>query len=958
MSSKPVDITFVTTLGVDVGDEFTREGVCSFMDEVFEDWRPFFVNKHDQTSLHTRVADETALLADKFLEADMIVHAGAPVYWKIGDNTSCNVEWAEELWFKRIFRLGIEKPVLNIAASACQPYPDTARTFLADPDCVSFADRVAAACCWTTVCDPIAAQILHALGHKHMALPCAAFHAARRFKQPITPEKVVGINLMPMQGDSRSREDVWRATLAAFLEGARKRHRLLFIAHDRREVEYMEKVRAGDERVFFSGNFRDYLPVYGQCQAVVANRVHGAVCAAGFGNPALIIGNDTRLMIGDFIGLPARYVGDVTSDGLLDLLNTAVTHRTAERERLLALRESSARFYVDALKQVFAGTKLAGAVKSPPPAVRARQAGPDCQTLRTLSSFALRLGLQAPDQGMADALDSLLASPDSRELVRHGGAVLVVAEPDHPVGWYLAALGASVTVARPASGSGRISSSEKSGCKLRVVDGFEKTLPLGPQSFDLVVVLSGNFHDPTEVMRLLRPGGMALMPATGGAGQAAAPGSLDRKHWDPAPDARLLIPRFDTFGDIVLFEGFLAALRAKLPEAELCLLVRKGYEELAGLFPSSLNLQWRTVDFPAYIAPTDEQKEHLHAALVELSATRWDAVMLTAFNRTWLDRGVLRHFDGVQKIMVGSGADTAALAGERCSVVPVPEWSHETEKYRLLLERLFGTPMLSAPRLEISQALARQARGELASLSLEGARYVACLPAGTNNQKIKVWPLERYSAVLDWLAMEHGMTPLIIGHEREAVAVRSLAGMLAARGIPAVSWLGGEGGIPMLAALLQQASLFLGNDSGPMHIAAAVGTPVIGVFGGGTAPRFFPCGKQSLSVIASLPCFGCYWDCVFGDAPCLQLVDVETVKEAIRRVLGGKPLEARVLDVGAALPESLVEMAGKARNARLKRDRQWRELLRIAQDEAAAMRSSPSWKVTKPLRSVMKRLKR
>jgi hypothetical protein len=111
-------------------------------------------------------------------------------------------------------------------------------------------------------------------------------------------------------------------------------------------------------------------------------------------------------------------------------------------------------------------------------------------------------------------------------------------------------------------------------------------------------------------------------------------------------------------------------------------------------------------------------------------------------------------------------------------------------------------------------------------------------------------------------------------------------------------------------------------------------------------------------VVASLPCFGCYWECIFGDAPCLRLIGVEPVKEAVRRVLGGKPVPARVLDASEGLPESLVEMAGKARSAHLKRDRQWRELLQIARDEAAAMRSSPSWKLTKPLRSVIKRLKR
>lgn len=343
----------MTTLGVNVGDEFIREGIGSFLDEIFDNWKPFYVNKHNLATLHERVADESDVLKDKFFDADIIIQAGAPVYWKLGESTSYNVEWAEELWRKRIFKLGPIKPILNIAAGACQPYPDTAETFIADPACVKFAEEVSAACRWTSVRDPLASQILQALNLVHDVLPCTAFHAARRIKSVYALNGMLGINLMPLGGHYKFKDDIdsnlWSNTIEKFLADLRKRHRLLFIAHDLKEKEFMGHYIAEGETIFHSADYHDYMAVYAQCAAVIANRVHGAVCAAGFGKPSVIIGNDTRLQIGDYIDIPARYVGSVSAEEIIDLLEMSLVRTKNEKDRLLTLREDSAKRYRDAI---------------------------------------------------------------------------------------------------------------------------------------------------------------------------------------------------------------------------------------------------------------------------------------------------------------------------------------------------------------------------------------------------------------------------------------------------------------------------------------------------------------------------------------------------------------------------------------------------------------------------------
>jgi len=77
-------IAFMTTVGRNVGDEFIREGIRSFFDDAVESYEPFYVDKHDLTTLHRRVLDEQSDLSDKFRDADVIVQAGAPVYWNNG----------------------------------------------------------------------------------------------------------------------------------------------------------------------------------------------------------------------------------------------------------------------------------------------------------------------------------------------------------------------------------------------------------------------------------------------------------------------------------------------------------------------------------------------------------------------------------------------------------------------------------------------------------------------------------------------------------------------------------------------------------------------------------------------------------------------------------------------------------------------------------------------------------
>lgn len=331
-------VGFLTTLGQNVGDEFIREGIRAALDATGIAYAPLYVNKHNAGSLHATAEDEIDAVADKYWDCDLFIQGGAPVYWHLlkGEATSLTSEWHGWMWEERILGApeGNRKHPLfvNLGAGSCQPWGETAAPFLADPGCVDFARRAGERARLTTVRDPVAADLLTALGIPHRALPCPAFLAAARHRLASSGGHI-GVNLMPLGGhfDLAPGFDPgrWEEDCREIAAALRSLGQLVFIAHDAAERDWMRRFAQAGERIFLAAGWRDYLDVYAACALVVANRVHGAVCAAGFGVPGIILGNDTRAQIGCAFGLSILQSGQARA---------AEVKETAER--LLAGRDA------------------------------------------------------------------------------------------------------------------------------------------------------------------------------------------------------------------------------------------------------------------------------------------------------------------------------------------------------------------------------------------------------------------------------------------------------------------------------------------------------------------------------------------------------------------------------------------------------------------------------------------
>jgi ADP-heptose:LPS heptosyltransferase len=336
---------------------------------------------------------------------------------------------------------------------------------------------------------------------------------------------------------------------------------------------------------------------------------------------------------------------------------------------------------------------------------------------------------------------------------------------------------------------------------------------------------------------------------------------------------KILIPRLDTFGDLILLESFLEVLLNKYPEAEIFLLVREEYSQLKALFPPQI--KWLTIKFNPY----NEFDIDVNEVNNLVKEEPWDLILTTTFNRTSIDNHIASILNNIRNIAIGEGNSP------HYEFVPAEENLGELLKYQILWEKLTGEDIkLPLPRLFVAGKFSVQANDILSTLGLDERYFYICAPAGIANIKIKAWPEERYAEVISWIESKYNLRTLLIGHEKEEEKIKKVYALANNRKTKVSVWLGKDGEIPLLAALSQKAKFYLGNDTGPMHIAAAVRTPVVGIFGGGHWPRFLAEGK-GYALARKMPCFGCGWDCIFGDAPCVRLITIKDVKQALSSLL-------------------------------------------------------------------------
>jgi len=178
----------------------------------------------------------------------------------------------------------------------------------------------------------------------------------------------------------------------------------------------------------------------------------------------------------------------------------------------------------------------------------------------------------------------------------------------------------------------------------------------------------------------------------------------------------------------------------------------------------------------------------------------------------------------------------------------------------------------------------------------ETPRPIVGLHLGAAFGPSKRWPVDRFRGTLDILRDRLGaFTALVVGGPDEAAAAEELR-----QDIPGITVLPAAGatpGIPELAALIERCDVFLSNDSGPMHVAAALRKPQVAVFTS-TCPAFTaPWNPQAVVVAADVPCSPCFArQCRRAQGhivPCHDAITAHQVADAVATLIENHPSDSK-----------------------------------------------------------------
>jgi len=336
---------------------------------------------------------------------------------------------------------------------------------------------------------------------------------------------------------------------------------------------------------------------------------------------------------------------------------------------------------------------------------------------------------------------------------------------------------------------------------------------------------------------------------------------------------RLLVRAVNWLGDAVLTTPALGALRAACPQARITVVAKPLVAELFR-------------DHPHIDGIEVYDKEGAHAGAIgmfrkagELRRGGYEAAVLL---QNAIDAALLAFLAGIPERM-GYATDGRRLLLSR--PVPVTEEIlslHHAEYYLRLLAEL-GVPRTEAPRLllRVTEEERRSMRSRLAGLGVPEGRRIVGINPGATYGSAKRWFPDRFAKVADTLSEEWDAAVVLMGSVPEAPLSAEIE---TAMGRKAVN-LAGRTTVREVMALLASCSFLVTNDSGPMHIGAAFGVPLVAIFGPTDWRKTSPWTKEARVVRVDVDCSPCNLrECDRGHE-CMVGVTADMVIAAARELM-------------------------------------------------------------------------
>ena len=350
------------------------------------------------------------------------------------------------------------------------------------------------------------------------------------------------------------------------------------------------------------------------------------------------------------------------------------------------------------------------------------------------------------------------------------------------------------------------------------------------------------------------------------------PKPLGSPRWDWARVNRVLVVRLRSIGDTVLSTPSLVALRRFLPNARIDVLLESWVAPLLDGFPHVDNVI--TVERSSLSSRLD--------AVRQLRKARYDVAynLHGGSTSTLIQRAAgARHRVGYEAYRYSWMLNHQAPPS---SSLWQSEHTHSAEQ-QLALLGWTGVPVSDRPssKLSVTSRALESVSAKLESEGITSDRPIALLhPAAAF--ATKQWATENFARVAEHLA-EFGLRPVAVVGPNELPV---LSEMRERSAVPVVGF--SDLTLPEVTALSARARIFVGNDSGLAHIAAAVRTPSVVVFGSSNVHHWRPWSSAPNEVVREeMPCAPCpgYRCNEFDEPECIKRVGPERVIAAVDRIL-------------------------------------------------------------------------
>ncbi|WP_220194462.1 lipopolysaccharide heptosyltransferase II [Ktedonospora formicarum] len=351
---------------------------------------------------------------------------------------------------------------------------------------------------------------------------------------------------------------------------------------------------------------------------------------------------------------------------------------------------------------------------------------------------------------------------------------------------------------------------------------------------------------------------------------------------------RILVIRVDLIGDLVMSMTVVRQLRRTYPEAEIDLLaipssaqIVRGDSDIAHLLTYDPNI-WRR---PKALLQRPNWRA-AQALRTQMHERRYD--LAVSASGPWAS--ILAALSGAPRRV---GFSKEGYFGFMTDSVPGQHWAegerkHEVDYCMELLRACGATPddASRVPTLQVQPETTQSVEQLLQAEGIDTVKPLVACQVSSHNGYAKRWPVPYWARLIERLVNDDGMNVVLTGAPNDQPLIEAVIRRTQAQ----VYNLAGKTSLPQLAALLQRADVVISGDSGPMHIAAAVGARLIAIHGPTDPGMSGPVSPEATILRSDIWCSPCYFakgpaNCRFHTTQCMKNISPEQVHTTVQEKL-------------------------------------------------------------------------